>query len=236
MGAISVIIVISIIVLGFAFWMYNRSKPKRIGYIARVYKEVGSGIERDVQVFMKDFLYRSNPAPGIINWKLEKLKIMLPHEPSPENIEIEGAEKVINLLLNKGQLTTLKRKYDATRDAIVFEAFDFDKHAFCELRRSHELKRLAQKTNPLEYITKWIVVALTMFGLIAVSYVQAEGWVSSSENLLKASENNILAANIQSNATIQLQKILVGATSNINSVNNNQIASQTNPNAVKPMT
>ena len=234
MGAVLTIITISIIVAGFAFWMYGRSKPKRVGYVAKVHKQVGTGKNAETKLFVKDFLFRENPAANIVHWRLEKLRLLLPFEPSPEMIEEEGKERVLNLLLKRGQLTILKKRYDDTNDSQIFEAFDYDKYSFCETKRTHELKRLETQKNPLELITKWIVVALTMFGLIGVSYVQAEGWVNSSENLLAASENNLMAANIQANATRDLQKVLYGV-NNPNELQNNQVVNNQDANQVKSM-
>jgi len=208
MGAISVIITIAILTFGTAAWLYKKGKPKKIGYTARVWKKVGSGDKTDLQLYAKDFLVRLQPAIGITKWKLEKTGLFLPKEPSAESINIEGTEKVIDLILDHSKIALAKRSYDASSDTMKFESYDFDKHAFCEIKRAYDIKRLQTNKNPLEYITKWIVVALTMFGLIGISYIQADGWVSSSENMLKASENNIVAADIQANATLQLQKVL----------------------------
>lgn len=208
MGAVGVIITIAILSFGVAAWMFKKSKPKKVGYQARVYKKVGTGADADIQLYTKDYLVKLTPAIGITKWKLEKTGLFLPREPSAEVINVEGNEKVVDLLLDHSKIAILKKGYDTTKDKLIFESYDFDKHAFCELKRAYHIKRLDNNKNPLEYITKWIVVALTMFGLVAISYVQAEGWVNSSENNKLASENTLKAANIQANATKELQKIL----------------------------
>ena len=232
MGAVSVIVTISIIVFGFAFWMRNKNKPKRVGYAAEVYRKVGTGEKVELKLFENDFLIMRKRAVNVKDWELEKLGLLLTTEPSAENIYEKGKIKYVKILYDQGKIALLKPPKDDTKnDVEVFESYDYDKNAYCELRRVYEKKRLKDKKNPLEIISKWVMMALLMFGMIGIAYVMSDGYVIQSENMLKASENYIIGAEIFSNATSRVEKIQKASEGRI--LSSNQAQTNTNPNEVK---
>lgn len=196
---IIMVFVITLIGGGGAYLLYLRTRPKKEIWQAKVYQlmegvrtpkvnkkgVVVSNIQlQDLKPYGEDTLERIKKGPGEIDiFRLQKLNKATP----PVGTDVveywgKGKREVSILLLDSG-VTLLKKGYDKLVGEIIYTPLPFSRINMIKSEMAIRKDRLHKEKDILQAITPWIVTGICVLGLIALAYVQVEGFVKMSEDL-----------------------------------------------------
>lgn len=184
--------------VGYFFWLLTR--PKKMTWIAYIY-QLGEGIKskevdlqgddvtniklKDLKPYIKDVLERIEPEPGYTIYRLRRLNKTCP-APSGDTIENWGdKQRHVNVLLHKDGCTLLKKGYDMAGDQI-FHPLSYETTNMIQHEVILKKSRLIKERDILQSITPWIVTAISIIGLIAVSYLLTQSWLEINQQVTEA--------------------------------------------------
>jgi len=188
-----------IIILGIGgggfYWLWVRSRTKKITYDARIYEVSGEltplrdpeGLiiqQLDLKVlkpYATDIIERVELGHKITTYRLIKLNRPVP-EVTAECITFWGKNKrEINVLKDGDNFTLMRMGCDKNRN-LVFEPLPYDLSNMLLNQYSLKEERYQKEKNALQAITPWIIAGVVMMGLVMLGYVLGESWIKVSEN------------------------------------------------------
>lgn len=186
---------------GYFIWL--KTRPKKEIWHARVY-QLSDGIRsprmakgeivgnlklQDLRPYAMDILEKVEKEKGIVVYYLQKLNKTTPAVES-DVVEYWGeGKKEVSVLLDKGGCTLLKKGYDKESGEAIFDPLPHSRINLIKSEMAVRKNRLQKEKDILQAITPWIVAGICMLGLVAIAYVQVDGFIQVSENLEVASEN-----------------------------------------------
>ena len=97
--------------------------------------------------------------------------------------ETLSLEAKVSVLWQKDGCTLLKKGYDDKTGQLIFDPLPHSRTNIIKGELTERKGRLQQEKDILQAITPWIVAAICMFGLIAITYVSISGFIEISENI-----------------------------------------------------
>lgn len=185
------------------YWLWVKTRPKKETWNAKVYHlsegirkardasgQVVGDIElRDLKPYAEDVLEKVVKGKGIMVYRLQRLNLTTPAVES-DVIENWGAGKrEVAILVDKGGTTLLKKGYDKKSGEQIFNPQPRGRIDLIKSEMAIRKDRLQKEKDILQAISPWIVAGICMIGLVAITYVAVDGFVTMSENLESASEN-----------------------------------------------
>jgi len=205
---------------GYFIWV--KTRPKKEIWHARVYQlsdgvrapriakgEVVSNLRlQDLRPYAQDILEKVEKEKGIIVYRLQKLNKTTPAVES-DVVEYWGeGKKEVSVLLHKGGCTLLMKGYDKKSGEAIFDPLPHSRINLIKSEMAIRKDRLQKEKDILQAITPWIVAGICMLGLVAIAYVQVDGFIKVSEKLELASQNMASIGKTQ----VELESIKVGST------------------------
>ena len=184
--------------IGYFIWLITR--PKKMTWTAYVW-QLGEGIKnkeidseggeissvrlKDLRPYIKDILEKTEPEPGYTIYKLKRLNKSCP-APTGETVDLWGdKQKIVNVLYAKDGCTLLKKGYDMAGEQI-FQPLSYETTNMIQHEVIIKKGRLMKERDILQSITPWIVTAISVLGLIAVSYLLTQSWLEINEEVTTA--------------------------------------------------
>jgi hypothetical protein len=201
--------------IGYLLWL--KTRPKKETWYAKVYqlsegvrqpqikngKVVGSFTLQDLRPYAVDVLEKVEKEKGIIVYRLQKLNKSTPAVES-DVVEYWGeGKKEVSVLMHKGGCTLLKKGYDKGCGEAIFDPLPHSRINLIKSEMAIRKDRLQKEKDILQAITPWIVTGICMLGLVAIAYVQINGFIEISDNLKVASEQMASVATSYSLPTTQ---------------------------------
>ena len=193
---ITVIIVIGV-GGGGAYIIWLKTRPKKITWTADVY-QLGEGIRppikdqkgniiselrlSDLKPYTTDVIEKIEKEPGITIYRLIKLNKTVP-EVLADTVDYWGEKnKRVSVLLDGDTCTLLKKGYD--RDSgLIFNPMPHDRINMIMGQMSIRKDRLHKEKDILQAITPFIVIGISIMGLVAVVWIGIEGLIAVSDNI-----------------------------------------------------
>ena len=185
------------------YWLWVKTRPKKETWNAKVYQlsegvrfakdanglPVGKIELQDLRPYAEDVLEKIVKGKGITVYRLQKLNLTTPAVES-DVVEYWGAGKrEIAVLVHKGGTTLLKKGYDKQTGETIFNPLPRGRIDLIKSEMAIRKDRLQKEKDILQAISPWIVAGICMIGLVAITYVAVDGFVTMSENLEEATEN-----------------------------------------------
>lgn len=188
---------------GLGYFIYLRTRPMKQTWKANVY-QVSEGARQakllgkkgglasltlhDLKPYSKDILEKVEKDAGVVIFRLQKLKKVTPAVEG-DVVEYWGKEdKCVDVLLEGGQCTLLKKGYDKETGEKIFQPMRHSRVNLIKSEITLRKDRLSKEKDILQAITPWIVTGICIIGLVAISYIMISGFVEMSEHLDKATE------------------------------------------------
>ena len=178
--------IISSIGMGGGFWFYNKIKPKKMTWNAKVY-QVGEGIKpykRDkegnvihkiklceLKPYTTDIIEKDEINHGIVEYRLKKLgKVCNPI--SNDVVEYWGEKnKQVSVVLIDDQPVLMTKGYDKTTEELIYETIPTDKMFMISSQIASRKARKKSKKDILEAITPWVIAGLMMLACFGIAYI-----------------------------------------------------------------
>lgn len=201
--AIIATVIVTILGGGTGFFIWLKTRPKKETWKAYVYQlsdgehspvnergEVVSDLKlKDLKPYAIDTLEKVEKEHGITIYRLVGLKRSTPAIEG-DVVDYWGKDnKVVNVLLQKGGCTILKKGFDSVTSELIFNPLPYDRIVSLKSEIALKKDRLHKEKDILQAITPWIVAGICMLGLVAIAYIAISGFVDISENLKDQSSN-----------------------------------------------
>jgi len=187
--------------IGYLLWL--KTRPAKETWHAKIY-QLSDGIRpprtkdgvivgdiplQDLRPYATDVLEKVEKDKGIIVYRLQKLNKATPAVES-DVVEYWGeGKREISVLMHKGGCTLLKKGYDKESGEAIFDPLPHSRINLIKSEMAIRKDRLAKEKDILQAITPWIVTGICMLGLVAIAYVQINGYIQISEDLEATSDN-----------------------------------------------
>lgn len=192
---------------GVGWWIYIASRPKKMTWEAWVY-QVGDGIIdyrqikgkadihyklSDLKPFTKDIIEKIDKKSGATYYWLQKLK-----KPAPtvtaDCVEVwTQNKKIVRVLLDGDTCTLLKVGYDRKIASILFRPMPHDRINMIKTELSERKDRIENTKDVLMAITPFVVIGISILGLVVIAYFQAQAAIKIGEMNVKMTEDTAAA-------------------------------------------
>lgn len=195
--AVSVTAGVTIVGGGIGYFLYLKTRPKKETWTAEVY-QLGEGIRdptikdgkviselrlNDLRPYAQDTLEKVEKENGITLYRLQKLNKTTPAV-TGDVVDYWGeGKKKVTVLMHKGGCTLLKKGYEKKSGEIIFNPLPHSRINIIKGEMSIRKDRLQKEKDILVAITPWVIAGICMLGLIAIAYVEIEGFIKISENI-----------------------------------------------------
>ncbi len=185
------------------YWLWLKTRPKKETWRAKVY-QLSEGVRRisdlngeilsdlqlqDLRPYAEDVLEKVTKGKGITVWRLQKLNLTTPAVDADVVDYWGNGNREVTVLVHKGSTTLLKKGYDKKSGEQIFNPMSRSRIDLIKSEMAIRKDRLQKEKDILQAISPWIVAGICMIGLVAIAYVQVDGFISVSENLKEASAN-----------------------------------------------
>jgi len=191
-------IFVTIIGGGGAYLIYIKTRPKKETWKANIY-QLGKGVTpperdkdgkvisdvslKDLIPYAKDTLEKVEKAHGITIYRLQRLNKTTPAVESGV-VDYWGVDKKeVNVLLEKGGCTLLRKGYDYKSGNLIFDPLSHSRINLIKGEMAIRKDRLQKEKDILQAITPWIVAGIMALALVAIAYIMISGFVKISDNL-----------------------------------------------------
>jgi len=205
MGLLTIVIVTIVITViggGIGYFLFMRSRPKRMAWTAHCY-QLGEGVRdaqidkrtgkplstlklQDLRPYVKDVLVRIEKDHARTVHKLERLN-MTTNAVNADMVDVWSSdEKIVNVLIHGDSATILKKGYDKETGNIIFNPMARERMDLIKSEILIKKDRLRKEKDILQAITPWIVAGICILGLVSVAYFISNSHLKSSEVLAEA--------------------------------------------------
>lgn len=182
---------------GAFFWLYLKTRPKKVTWIAKCY-QLGEGVIpevkdkkgriisdlqlNDMKPYATDTLERKEIEHGVTIHRLVKQNLST-GAVTADHVDNWGEGKnEVNVLIHKGQATILKKGYDTKTGNAIFRPMPRERIELLKSEIATKKERLNKEKDILQAITPWIVTGILVLGMVAIAYFHSKGLIESSKN------------------------------------------------------
>jgi hypothetical protein len=200
--------VITLVGGGMGYLLWLKTRPKKETWFAKVY-QLSDGVRpartsdgtivgdlklQDLRAYTQDVLEKVEKEKGIVVYRLQGLNKATPAVEGDVVENWGNGRREVSVLLHKGGCTLLKKGYDKQSGEAIFDPLPHSRINMIKSEMATRKDRLQKEKDILQAITPWIVTGICMLGLVAIAYVQINGFIEVSDNNLEAAKHMDSAA------------------------------------------
>lgn len=218
---------------GLFYWFYIRTRTKKITYNARVWEKIGSLTDYEskdkkeikpiplgaLKPYCRDVVERVELGHNQTVFRLVKLNKPV-GEVKAEHINYWGKDNMEVNILKFGDNFLLMRAGVDENHQMVFQPMEYDLANMLLNQIAVKEEKFRKEKDIFAAVTPWIMMGILIIGIVMTGYFVGQGWVTTSENNIKAAELNKQANKDISDKLVEVAKLV--SSQNIVSVNTQQ--------------
>ena len=216
-------LVLAGIVFGFGYFFYVMSKPKKVTWNARLYT-LSDGIRpplvdkkgkiisdiklKDLRPFSTDVVEKLHKGKGITVYFLQREKITVPPITN-DVVEKWGKFNEVNILLDKGNCTILKKGYDSETGNEIYTPLPYETLSMIDNQIAIREEKYQTKTKDLlAALAPYFLGILVFIALIANGYFMADMFTKTSADRVEIAKEFARSSDVMANKLGEISSII----------------------------